>query len=172
MTLSEETAGVKQGMRARLDEGLPMLALMGFSCWMAWNSIGFSGAFWLHDIENSLRAENPIIVHLIASTVALVLAAACASRLRKVATHPAFVVASGLVAAAGTLFSHCPSTPCAPTSAPSTPNSACTPAKSSAISSASARLVPALNKGDDGMEDDARKPLVFLADGFDWASRS
>ena len=126
----------------------------------------------MHDIENSLRAENLIIVHLIASTVALVLAAACASRLRKVATYPAFVVASGLVAAAGTLFSHCPSTPCAPTSAPSTPNWACIPAKSCAISSASARLVPALNKGDDGMEDDARKPLVFLADGSDWASRS
>lgn len=104
MTLSEETAGVKQGMRARLDEGLPMLALMGFSCWMAWNSIGFSGAFWLHDIENSLRAENLIVVHLIASAVALVLAAVCASRLRKVVTHPTFVVACGLVAAAGTLF--------------------------------------------------------------------
>ena len=95
----------------------------------------------MHDIENSLRAENLIIVHLIASTVALVLAAACASRLRKAVTHPAFVVASGLVAAAGTLFSRCPSTPCAPTSAPSTPNSACTPAKSSATSSATTRQV-------------------------------
>ena len=104
MALSEETTGARQGMRARLDEGLPMLALMGFSCWMVWNSIGFSGAFWLHDIENSLRAENLIVVHLIASAVALVLAAACASRLRKVVTHPAFVVACGLVAAAGTLF--------------------------------------------------------------------
>ena len=42
--------------------------------------------------------------HLIASAVALVLAAVCASRLRKVVTHPTFVVACGLVAAAGTLF--------------------------------------------------------------------
>lgn len=81
-----------------------MLALMGLSCWMAWNSIGFSGAFWLHDIENSLRAENLIVVHLVASTAALVLTAMFERRLREVVTCPAFTLASGVLATLGTFF--------------------------------------------------------------------
>ena len=104
MGLSGETTETQAGVRARLDESLPMLALMGISCWMAWNSVGFSGAFWLHDIENSVRAESLIVVHLIASTLALFCAAAFASRLRKVVTHPAFVGSCGVLAALGTLF--------------------------------------------------------------------
>ncbi len=104
MGLSEEGAGAVPGVRARLDGSLPMLALMGFSCWMAWNSVGFSGAFWLHDIENSVRAENLIIMHLIASTIALFCAAAFASCLRGVVARPAFVALCGVLAALGTLL--------------------------------------------------------------------
>ncbi len=104
MGLSEETTEPQTGVRARLDESLPMLALMGISCWMTWNSVGFSGAFWLHDIENSVRAENLIVVHLIASTVALFCAAVLAPCLRAVVTRSAFVGSCGVLAALGTFL--------------------------------------------------------------------
>lgn len=104
MGMGEMGGAQAKGVRGRLDEGLPMLALMGASCWMLWNSIGFSGAFWLHDPENSVKAEVLIIAHLVASLVALILAAVFASRVRCFVTRPAFVVACGVVAAVGTLF--------------------------------------------------------------------
>ncbi len=104
MGVGESAVQTARGMRARLDKGMPTLALMGISCWMAWNSVAFSGAFWLHDIDNSARAESLILVHLVASLAALLLAAANAGRVRGFVTRPAFVLASGAVSTLGTLF--------------------------------------------------------------------
>ncbi len=104
MGVEEKGRGAATGVRARLDEGLPTLAPMGLSCWMLWNSIGFSGAFWLHDIENGARAENLIVAHLVASFVALLLAAGFPNRARRLVTRPAFVLACGAVASVGTLL--------------------------------------------------------------------
>ena len=104
MAVGEGAATAAKGMRARLDEGMPTLALLGISCWMAWNSVAFSGAFWLHDIDSSARAESLILVHLVASLASLLLASALAPRVREFLTRPAFVLASGAVSSLGTLL--------------------------------------------------------------------
>ena len=104
MSMGESAEKATGGLRARLDASLPLLALMGISCWMAWNSVAFSGAFWLHDAGTSVRVESLIVVHLVSCLVALLLAAAFASRVRGFVTRPAFVLGSGFASTLGTLL--------------------------------------------------------------------
>ena len=87
-----------------IDRQVPGLTYLGLGCWIAWNTIGFSGAFWLHDTETSIRSENLMMVHLAACTVTLLLFALLSKRASKVVAKNAFTYAGAAVACLGTLL--------------------------------------------------------------------
>ena len=89
---------------ASVDRQAPYLAYLGFACWMAWNTIAFSGSFWLHDITNSTRAENLILVHLIACVGTNLLVAAFSTRLSAFIVKNPVTIASGFVGLVGALL--------------------------------------------------------------------
>lgn len=76
---------------------------MGLAFWMAWNTIAFSGSFWLHDIENSYAAEMLKLVHLAASVVTLSTCALTTKRSTRLIIDDRFLVAGALVASLGTV---------------------------------------------------------------------
>lgn len=61
----------------------PSLTYLGLGCWIAWNTIAFSGSFWLHETENSNITENLMLVHLLACFVTLLLVALFTDRFSK-----------------------------------------------------------------------------------------
>ena len=86
-----------------IDRQVPLLSMLGLGFWMAWNEIAFSGSFWLFDIENALRLENLIIVHLLASIVTMAVFVSCAPRAsRAIGTLP-FVWTGVAIAMLGTI---------------------------------------------------------------------
>lgn len=85
-----------------IDRQMPTLTYLGLGFWIAWNTIGFSGAFWLHDTESSIRSENLVIVHLLACIVTLFLGALFAKRLSNVVAKNSFTYAGALIATVGT----------------------------------------------------------------------
>ncbi len=89
---------------ASIDRQVPGLTYLGLGCWIAWNTIGFSGAFWLHDTETSIRSENLMMVHLAACVATLLLFAAFSKRASKIVAKNAFTYAGALVGCVGTLL--------------------------------------------------------------------
>ena len=75
--MAETKATPKLVLRIRetfvsIDEQAPTLTYFGLSFWMAWNTVAFSGAFWLLDGTDSLIAENLTLTHLAACVVTLI----------------------------------------------------------------------------------------------------
>ena len=89
---------------ASIDRQAPSLTYLGLSCWIAWNTIAFSGSFWLHETENSNITENLMLVHLLACFVTLLLVAFFADRCSKWAAKNRATLLGGLVAAVGTFL--------------------------------------------------------------------
>lgn len=89
---------------ASIDRQVPGLTYLGLGCWIAWNTIGFSGAFWLHDTDTSVRSENLMMVHLATCVVTLLLFALFSKRASKVVAKNAFTYAGALIACLGTLL--------------------------------------------------------------------
>lgn len=89
---------------ASIDRQAPSLTYLGLGCWIAWNTIGFSGAFWLHDTDTSIRSENLMVVHLAACAVTLLLFALFSKRASKVVAKNAFTYAGAVIACAGTIL--------------------------------------------------------------------
>lgn len=86
---------------ASIDRQAPNLTYLGLGCWIAWNTIAFSGAFWLHDTDTSIRAENLMLVHLAACVVTLLALALASKRTSKVVAKNRFTFAGALIACAG-----------------------------------------------------------------------
>lgn len=107
-SMTEKEAAQASGRFARaltsIDKQAPSLKYLGFAFWMAWNTIAFSGSFWLRDPNNSLIAENLILGHLVASVATLVIIGALWKRSVQFVLNRRFLVASGIVAALGTVF--------------------------------------------------------------------
>lgn len=89
---------------ASIDRQAPSLTYLGLGCWIAWNTIGFSGAFWLHDTDTSIRSENLMVIHLAACAVTLLLFALFSKRASKVVAKNAFTYAGAAIACAGTIL--------------------------------------------------------------------
>lgn len=60
---------------ASIDRQAPSLTYLGLGCWIAWNTIAFSGSFWLHETDNNNITENLMLVHLLACFITLSLVA-------------------------------------------------------------------------------------------------
>ena len=89
---------------ASIDRQAPSLTYLGLGCWIAWNTIAFSGSFWLHETDNSNITENLMLVHLLACFVTLLLVALFADRCSKWVAKNRTTFVGGLVAAVGTLL--------------------------------------------------------------------
>ena len=89
---------------ASIDRQAPSLTYLGLGCWIAWNTIAFSGSFWLHETNNSNVTENLMLVHLLACFITLSLVALFANRISKWVAKNRATLAGGIVAAIGTLL--------------------------------------------------------------------
>ena len=89
---------------ASIDRQAPSLTYLGLGCWIAWNTIAFSGSFWLHETDNSNITENLMLVHLLACFITLSLVALFADRFSKWVAKNRTTFIGGLVAAVGTLL--------------------------------------------------------------------
>ncbi len=84
-----------------IDQQAPSLVFLGMGCWIAWNTIAFSGSFWLYDTTNNFRSENLMTVHLAACVVTLLVCSMLSGK-TKVLTRNSIVLTSGFVALLGT----------------------------------------------------------------------
>ena len=98
---SEELTRLQQ-IAVRIYGQVPGLACMGFAFWLAWNTVAFSGSFWLHDVDTSFRAEALKLVHLLTCVIVLVALGTTAKRSTKLVTNNVFLISGGLVGAVGT----------------------------------------------------------------------
>lgn len=89
---------------ASIDRQAPSLTYLGLGFWIAWNTIAFSGSFWLHETDNSNITENLMLVHLLACFITLLLVALFADRFSKWVAKNRTTFIGGLVAAVGTLL--------------------------------------------------------------------
>ena len=88
---------------ASIDKQVPNLTYFGLAFWMVWNTIAFSGAFWLFDTDNSLRAEELSMYHLIASVVTMILVAAFSNKLKHLVCRNRVTITAAVLATLGTL---------------------------------------------------------------------
>ena len=106
-TQGKATASVSERFStalASIDRQAPSLTYLGLGCWIAWNTIAFSGSFWLHETDNSNITENLMLVHLLACFITLSLVALFADRFSKWVAKNRTTFIGGLVAAVGTLL--------------------------------------------------------------------
>lgn len=89
---------------ASIDQQAPELTYLGLGCWMAWNTVAFSGSFWLHETDNSRVTENLMLVHLLACVITLVATALLSSRTSKWAAKNRTTLIGGIVACIGTFL--------------------------------------------------------------------
>ncbi|RXZ54641.1 LuxR family transcriptional regulator [Senegalimassilia faecalis] len=89
---------------ASIDRQAPTLTYLGLGCWIAWNTIAFSGSFWLHETDNSSIAENLMLVHLLACFVTLAAVALFSDRCSRWIAKNRTTLIGGVVACAGTLL--------------------------------------------------------------------
>lgn len=89
---------------ASIDKQAPSLKYLGLSFWMAWNTIAFSGSFWLQDPHNSFHAEDLIFTHLVACVVTLIAFAVTSKRSRGLLAKRWFVSLGAAIAVAGTVL--------------------------------------------------------------------
>ena len=97
---SKTAAGIAERFSnalASIDRQAPSLTYLGLGCWIAWNTIAFSGSFWLHETNNSNITENLMLVHLLACFVTLLLVALFADRCSKWVAKNRTTFAGGLV---------------------------------------------------------------------------
>lgn len=87
-----------------IDRQAPTLTYLGLGCWIAWNTIAFSGSFWLHETDSSNITENLMLVHLLACFVTLALVALFANRMCGWVAKNRTTLIGGIVAAAGTFI--------------------------------------------------------------------
>ncbi len=86
---------------ASIDRQAPTLTYLGLGCWIAWNTIAFSGSFWLHETDNSSIAENLMLVHLLACFVTLAAVALFSDRCSRWIAKNRTTLIGGVVACAG-----------------------------------------------------------------------
>lgn len=106
-TQGKATASVSERFStalASIDRQAPSLTYLGLGCWIAWNTIAFSGSFWLHETDNNNITENLMLVHLLACFITLSLVALFADRFSKWVAKNRTTFIGGLVAAVGTLL--------------------------------------------------------------------
>ena len=103
-TAKKSVAERFSGALASIDRQAPSLTYLGLGCWIAWNTIAFSGSFWLHETDNSNITENLMLVHLLACFITLTLVALFANRISKWAAKNRTTLAGGIVAAVGTFL--------------------------------------------------------------------
>lgn len=89
---------------ASIDRQAPSLTYLGLGCWIAWNTIAFSGSFWLHETDSSNITENLMLVHLLACFVTLALVALFANRISGWVAKNRTTLTGGVVAAVGTFL--------------------------------------------------------------------
>lgn len=87
-----------------IDRQAPTLTYLGLGCWIAWNTIAFSGSFWLHETDNSNVTENLMLVHLLACFVTLSVIALFADKCSKWVAKNRATLAGGIIACLGTLL--------------------------------------------------------------------
>lgn len=85
-----------------IDRQVPSLKYLGLSFWIAWNTIAFSGSFWLQDPKSSFTAETLVFTHLLACVATLIGFVVAAKRSCRLLSKRWFVPLGALVAAAGT----------------------------------------------------------------------
>ncbi|MCD8316077.1 MAG: hypothetical protein LUB61_01535, partial [Eggerthellaceae bacterium] len=102
----ENNSGQSQFARAlmSINTQMPRLSYYGLAFWMAWNTIAFSGSFWLHDTLNSFRTQDLIIFHLATSTVTLLIFGIFSRQTSKIIIKNWFTLIGGLVAFAGSVL--------------------------------------------------------------------
>ena len=86
-----------------INQQAPSLAFLGMGCWMAWNTIAFSGSFWLYDTMNNFRSENLMTVHLAACVITLIVCSLITNKTR-VLTRNSIVLTGGFVGLLGTVL--------------------------------------------------------------------
>lgn len=95
----------REGFSAQeVDEKVPFLAFMGLACWMLWNTIAFSGSFWLLDITDTIRAENVVTVSTIASVVTMIATGFFEKRVARFLSQRWYTIVTGLLGAVGTML--------------------------------------------------------------------
>lgn len=100
------SAKVRQAL-ASIDRQAPGLTYMGIGCWNAWNTIAFSGAFWLHETDNSSVTATLMMTHLLACIATLLVCALASRRAPLVFAKNRTTFAGALVASVGTLVICC-----------------------------------------------------------------
>lgn len=89
---------------ASIDRQAPTLTYLGLGCWIAWNTVAFSGSFWLHETDNSRITENLMLVHLVACVITLVAIALLSQPASKWIVKNRTTLAGGIIACAGTFL--------------------------------------------------------------------
>lgn len=89
---------------ASIDRQAPTLTYLGLGCWIAWNSIAFSGSFWLYETDNSHITENLMLVHLLACIVTLVAVALFSQQTSKWIVKNRVTLTGGVTACLGTFL--------------------------------------------------------------------
>ena len=87
-----------------IDRQAPTLTYLGLGCWIAWNTIAFSGSFWLHETDSSVVTENLMLVHLLACFFTLAVIALFASRASRWVAKNRTTLAGGVIACIGTIM--------------------------------------------------------------------
>lgn len=87
-----------------IDERMPYVKYLGFSCWLAWFGASYGSAVWIqHSSENSAVISSMFNASTMAHLVALVLAAVFARRIGAVLRSNATIFGAGFVTALGCL---------------------------------------------------------------------
>ena len=101
----DESKGAKATIDAALasiDKQAPGLTYLGFGCWNAWNTIAFSGAFWLHETDNSSVSITLMLTHLAACVVTLLAFAILSKRIPLAFAKNRVTFGGAVIAAIGT----------------------------------------------------------------------
>lgn len=89
---------------ASIDRQAPSLTYLGLGCWIAWNTIAFSGSFWLHETDSSTVTENLMLVHLLACFATLSVIAVLANRVSGWIAKNRTTLVGGIIACIGTFM--------------------------------------------------------------------
>ncbi len=87
-----------------IDRQAPNLTYLGLGCWIAWNTVAFSGSFWMHEADNSAVTENLMLVHLLSCFITLSIIALFANRASGWIAKNRATLAGGIVACLGTFI--------------------------------------------------------------------
>lgn len=88
--------------RLSIDRQMPDLTYLGLAFWMLWNTIGFSGSFWMHESVSPIVSEHLSLAHLLACIVTLCVIAGMPQRFRNIVAKNWCTAIGALIACAGT----------------------------------------------------------------------